>query len=196
MHCYHTDNSLYELTLQIIYYHLSALGLRWEQIISGMCTIDWLLLQYKFPQLQWAKKQGNESLSAGAAVAHLNFSYTEDAEVLMSSVLGSEEEGSFRVYELSKVLENSFWYKTKTSGCLVSILNFCCGKRKENLQRECLHKTPALAQLQPINVAEKWSTLLLLKYDMPDTPKTLGTSSHSCEHGFTRVIAFRIKSKF
>lgn len=75
MHCYHTDSSPYELTLQIIYYHLSALGLKWEQIISGMCTIDWLLLQNKLPQLQWAKKPGNENLSGGAAEAHLELQF-------------------------------------------------------------------------------------------------------------------------
>lgn len=113
MHYYHTDNSLYELTVQIIYYHLSALGHRWEQIISGMCTIDWLLLQNKFPQLQWAKKAGNESLSGGAAVAHLNFSSAAHAEVPMSSVLGSEEEGSFWVYELSEVQEKASGAKPK-----------------------------------------------------------------------------------
>lgn len=142
------------------------------------------------------KKPGNESLSGGAAGAHLNFSSDADAEVPMSSALGRKKEGRFWGYELSEVQEKkASGTKSKPRGVLVSILDFYCGKRKENLQKEWLHKTPALAQLQPINVAVKCSSLLLVKYDTPDTPKHLGTSSHSCEHGFTGVIASRIKSK-
>lgn len=99
------------------------------------------------------------------------------------------------LYELSQVQQNSFWNKIHVSGLSANIPYFYCGEKKEILQRDHQLKTTALAQLQSNNLTLQVELKYMFLYDL-DTPKNVGTFSHSCGYGFTGFAVFRTKSEW
>lgn len=86
----------------------------------------------------------------------LNLSYAEDPEVLTSSTLWSEEEGSFCICmsfqeSVKQLLKHN--KKSQVFQTWKSVPHFYCGERKEILQQERLLKTAARARQQSSNPA-------------------------------------------